>query len=180
MMLPKIFTPVFFSLLGAVLLNGCIREEPEFYDGTGKRPVYIAHEALKDIRSQPPRSIGISGTIFLRDTLLFMLEQRKGIHVFNLKDSLNTVNLAFLQIPAVTDFTVSDHYIYADSWRDLVIIDIGDLSQIREVGRVEDVITPVLYPLLYNGIFECVDESKGAVIDWEDAILKDARCFTTN
>ncbi len=178
--MPKSFTSVLFSLLFAGILSGCIQEEPEFYDGTGKRPVYVSLEDLKDIRSEPPRPIGISGTIFLRDTLLFLLEQRRGIHVYNLKDSLNTVNLVFLKIPAITDFTVSDHYIYADSWKDLVVIDISDLSQIKETGRVKDAITPTLFPPLYNGSFECVDESKGAVIDWEDATLDNARCFTTN
>lgn len=179
-MLKNTFTSVIFCFTCACILSGCDRGEPDFYDGLGKRPVYISLTELGDIRSEPPKPIGTSGTIFLRDTLLFMLEQRKGIHVFNLKDSLNTVNQVFLKIPAVTDFTVSDHYIYADSWRDLVVIDISDLNQIRETARIKDALTPALFPPLYDGVFECVDESKGAVIDWEDAMLENARCATAN
>ena len=171
-----VFLPVFLSLL----LHGCIREEQDFYDGEGKRPIYLPVSELADIGSEAPEPIVETGTIFLRDTLLFILEQRKGIHVFNLKDSLNTVNMVFLKIPAVTDFTLSGNYIYADSWKDLVTIDVTDLFHIREANRIRDVITPALFPPLYDGIFECADESKGAIIGWEDAVLNNAKCITIN
>ncbi len=170
-----------FSCCALLLsLGSCVKEERTFYDGQGKRPVYVSLDELRDIRNEPPRPIQTSGTIFLKDTLLFILEQRKGIHVFNLKDTLNTVNLAFFKIPAVTDFVVSGNLIYADSWKDLVVIDISNLQQISEKSRISDVISPALYPPLYNGIFECVDESKGAVVDWEDATLENAKCVTIN
>jgi len=161
-------------------LGSCEKPEQDFFDGFGKKPVYVSLAELQDIRNEAPRPIQLSGTIFLKDTLLFILEQRKGIHVFNLKDSLNTVNLAFLKIPAITDFVVSGNLIYADSWKDLVVIDISNLQQISETARITNVITPALYPLLYNGYFECADESKGAIIDWEDATLENAKCVTIN
>lgn len=176
-MLRKI-APLFACML--LLLASCNKEEQNFYDGPGKRPVYVPLSELRDIRNEPPRPIQLSGTIFLQDTLFFILEQRKGIHVFNIKDSLNTVNLAFFKIPAITDFIISGHLLYADSWKDLVVIDISNLQQIQETARITDALSPVLYPPLYNGSFECVDESKGAVIDWEDATLEDAKCITTN
>lgn len=161
-------------------LGSCVQEERSFYSGLGKKPVYVALDELRDIRNEPPSAIQESGTIFLKDTLLFILEQRKGIHVFNLKDSLNTVNLAFFKIPAVTDFVVSGNLVYADSWKDLVVIDISNLQQISEKSRIEGVISPALYPPQYSGFFECVDESKGAVVDWLDTGLDDAKCVTVN
>lgn len=173
----RIFIIPFFCI---ALLAGCVKEERTFYDGLGKKPVYVTLDELRDIRNEPPRAIQESGTIFLKDTLLFILEQRKGIHVFNLKDTLNTVNLAFFKVPAITDFVVSGSLIYADSWKDLVVIDISNLHQISEKSRIEGVISPALYPPLYDGIFECVDESKGAVIEWKDATLENAKCVTIN
>lgn len=170
-----------FSLaLISLFLNACVREEQEFYSGEGKKPVYLPVSELGNIGSVAPEPIVESGTIFLKDTLLFILEQRKGIHVFNLKDSLNTINMVFLKIPAITDFTLSGQYIYADSWRDLVTIDVADLFHIHETSRIQDVINPALYPLLYEGYFECVDESKGAIIGWENAVLDHAKCVTLN
>jgi hypothetical protein len=167
-----------FILALLFLLAGCGKEEYYFYDGPGKKPVYLPFNALLDIKNEAPQRIGLSGTIFLRDTLLFMLEQRKGIHVFNIKDSLNTINLTFLKIPAATDFTINDTVLYADSWKDLVVIDIGNLLQIKEINRIKGVINPALYPPLYSGAFECVDESKGAVVDWIDGTVLDAQCWT--
>lgn len=162
------------------LMGGCDKEERAFYDGLGKRPVYIALSELRSIGNEPPQPIHLSGTIFLQDTLFFILEQGKGVHVFNIKDSLNSINLAFFRIPAITDFVISGNLLYADSWKDLVVIDISNLQQIQETDRLIDAINPALYPPLYEGIFECVDESKGAVIDWEDATLENARCVTIN
>lgn len=163
-----------------LLWTNCTKTEQEFYDGPGKKPVYLPLSDLQDVRNEPPTPIELTGTLFLRDTLLFIMEQRKGIHVFNIKDSLNTINLAFFKIPAITDFVITGNSLYADSWKDLVVIDISNLHQILVKDRIIDVINPVLYPPLYNGIFECVDESKGAVVDWEDASLEDAKCVTIN
>ncbi len=163
-----------------LLWASCTKPELEFYDGQGKKPVYLPLSELQDVRNEPPTPIELSGTLFLRDTLLFILEQGKGIHVFNIKDTLNTLNLAFFKIPAITDFVITGNSLYADSWKDLVVIDISNLHQIVVKERVSDVINPILYPPLFNGIFECVDESKGAVINWEDALLEDAKCVTIN
>lgn len=167
-------------LLLMVLLAGCTKEDRIFYTESGKKPIYLPISELQDIKSDAPRAITQTGTIFLRDTLFFVLEQHQGIHVYNLKDSLNTINLTFLKIPAITDFTIAGNRLYADSWRDLVVIDISNLLQIQEISRIPGVIQPPLYPPLYDGVFECVDESMGAVIGWEDAYLGNARCITTN
>ncbi len=163
-----------------LLLSACVEEPVFFYNGMGKKPVYLPLSALNDIRSTSPRPIGLSGPIFLRDTLFFMLEQRKGIHVFSVSDPVNPVALAFWQIPAVSDFTISGNRLYADSWRDLLTIDISNLYDIRLLDRQINTFEPLLFPPLYNGPFECVDESKGAVVDWVDAQLEDAKCWTVN
>lgn len=169
-----------FLGLATLLLNSCEKEPFEGYSGIGKRPVYMPVAALDSIFNLPPQPVVQSGTIFLQDSLFFMLEPKKGIHVFNIKDSANTKALTFLKIPAITDFVISDNRLYADSWKDLVVIDISNLFQIKVLDRQADVFSPILYPPLYNGIFECVDPSKGAVIDWEDALLEHVRCTTIN
>jgi hypothetical protein len=109
-----------------------------------------------------------------------MLEQKKGIHVFSLSDSSNPVNLTFFNIPAINDFTFNNNIIYADSWTDLLTIDITNLYNINLLKREQNVFTPLLSPPLYNGAFECADISKGAIISWIDADLKNARCEIFN
>lgn len=166
------------SILLALSLAACDKEELSTFSGSGKRPVYLPLSALDDVKNLPPQPVGLTGPIFLRDTLFFMLEQKKGIHVFNVKDSANVTALTFFQIPAVTDFSIAGNRLYADSWRDLLTLDISNLYDIRLLDRQKDVFSPLLFPPLYSGFFECVDESKGAVVGWEDAFLDDARCST--
>ncbi len=163
-----------------ILLSSCQKEERDFYSGMGKKPIYVSATELRNIGNEAPRPIVASGTIFLRDSLLFMLEQGQGIHVFSFQDSLNTTNLAFFKIPAITDFVISGTTLYADSWRDLVVIDISNLQAIKETDRISNVINPALYPPLYQGPFECVDETRGAVMGWEDADLENVKCISTN
>lgn len=171
---------LFFAFILALIWQGCVTEPNNLQDGMGKRPVYLPESELGDITNLSPQPVGQTGTIFLRDSLFFMLEQKKGIHVFNVKDSANVKALTFIKIPAVSDFTVSGNRLYADSWKDLLTIDISNLQQVSLLDRQKGVFQPLLFPPLYNGIFECVDESKGAVVDWEDAFLEDARCRTVN
>ncbi len=146
----------------------------------GKKPVYIPKALLNDIKNLPPQTIQNTGTIFLSDTLFFMAEQKKGIHVFSLSDSTNPVNLTFFNIPAINDFTINGNIMYADSWTDLLTIDITNLYAIKLLKREQDVFTPVLSPPLYTGAFECADASKGAIIEWIDAEIKNARCEIFN
>lgn len=171
--LPFLFAAVLLSLLW-----GCEKEPHNYYDGFGKKPVYIPISELQLIQNQSPKTIQQAGAIFLKDTLLFILEEGKGIHVFSLKDTANTVNLTFFNIPAISDFVITDNYLYADSWKDLVVINITDLYHIWEINRISNVVDPPLFPPMYDGFFECVDESKGAVAGWTDATLEDAKCYT--
>jgi hypothetical protein len=159
-------------------MAGCEKTELVENRISGKKPIYIPISALKDISSELPRAIHLSGTLYLRDSLLFLLEQHEGVHVYNVKDTSNTINVVFLKIPAITDFVVNGTVLYADSWKDLVTIDIRDIYHIYETDRISNVIQPNLYPPLYNGGFECVDETRGAVVSWEDALLENAKCFT--
>ena len=47
-------------------MSSCEKEERNFYDGLGKKPVYVPLSELRDIRNEPPQPIQLSGTIFLQ------------------------------------------------------------------------------------------------------------------
>jgi len=165
----------YFSIFSFI---SCHKGEEPGFDGIGKRPVYLPTSALNDIKSIDAQEIEQTGPIFLLDTLFFMTEIKKGIHVFNVRDSASIENLVFFNIPAVTDFTISNGFLYADSWTDLLTIDITNLQYIELISREEAVFEPLLFPPLYQGIFECVDLNMGAVIDWENDQLENAKCQT--
>lgn len=170
--------PLLATLLLAICLGSCTQRSLFLPSGEGKRPIYAPLSALDDIQVLPPQPVAESGPIFLLDTLFFMVEQYQGIHVFSVADPAEPVALAFWQIPALTGFTISNGRLFADSWRDLIVLDITNIADIQLLSRQSGTFSPLLFPPLFNGIFECVDESKGAVVGWEDAFLEEAYCFT--
>nr|MBS0038470.1 hypothetical protein [Saprospiraceae bacterium] len=168
----------FVFFLFAFLL--ACEKEPLLHSGMGKKPIYIPHNELNDIANLPQQEVISTGTIFLREPHFFMLEDRRGIHVYDVSDPNFPTYLTFLKIPAITDFSISGNRLYADSWRDLLTLDITDLFDIKVISRNENQLNPILFPELYNGIFECVDESRGAIGGWEDVYLEEAACQTNN
>jgi len=159
-------------------LSSCQKDEFVGFSGMGKAPIYVAASELDDIESQSPQAVEQSGPIFLIGDLFFMTEIGQGIHVFDIEDEDQETSLVFIKIPAITDFTIDGNFLYADSWRDLVTIDISDIYNVVFLSRTEDVFDPFLFPQLYDGPFECIDESKGAVIGWMDKDLVNVLCRT--
>lgn len=176
----SIFLPLVSLCALALLTTSCEKEAAPLYSGPGKKPVYATVAETRNIQNKGEQPVEATGGIFLLDTLFFLAEQRKGIHVYNVANPEIPVYLTFFSIPAMGDFTISGNRLYADSWRDLITLDISDIYAIREIDRVENVFTPLLYPTFYNGWFECIDEANGAVVGWEDATLKEVKCFTNN
>jgi hypothetical protein len=171
---------VLFCMITSLFFISSCREEYPFYDGPGKKPVYISYDELEHIVNQPPRPVQNTGTIYWLDTLFFLLEQKKGIHIFNVRDSSNPVPLTFIQIPAINDFTIAGHVLYADNGANLVAIDISDIYNVKVLNIQRQVFQPIMFPPLYSGYFECVDTSKGVVIEWADAYLQNAACQIFN
>ena len=68
----------------------------------------------------------------------------------------------------MVDISISGYILYADSFVDLVMLDVQNIDNIREVARVKDILPYTVtstpdddYPMAL------VDEEKGVVIDWE-------------
>ena len=168
------------SIAVSLLLSSCTKEEYLAYSGFGKVPIYVAFSELDNIRSQDPQAIERSGPIFLLGDFFFMVEAGKGIHVFDLTDVNQENSITFINIPAVSDFTIDGNILFADSWKDLVSIDISDIHNVVFLSRTTDVFDPFLFPQLFVGPFECVDPDRGAVIGWEDKNLENVLCHTVN
>ena len=177
-MLPKTFLFFFGILLISTL--SCYEKDDIYlnWSGNGMRPVYVQGDAFYNVKNLPLQSIVQSGSIYLRDTFLFILDLGKGIHVFDVADPAAPVSLTFFNIPSISGFTLTGNLLYADSWMDLVTIDISDLYTIVVLDRQKNVFEPYLFPPEYSGIFECVNPEQGAVVGWEEVYLENAKCRT--
>jgi hypothetical protein len=145
----------------------------------GVRPIYADLEAWDEIISLPPQPIGALGKIYYKDPYLFVNERFKGIHVYDNSDPTAPVAIAFIQIFGSEDIAITGDILYADNYTDLVVIDISDINNVKVVNRVKDLYTreSKAYPEGFSGYFECVDESRGLVVGWEEAELVNPRCL---
>jgi len=60
----------------------------------------------------------------------------------------NPRKIAFIKIASNVDVSVKDDYLYADSIKDLVVLDISDINNIKQINRLENVLREhVFWPL---------------------------------
>lgn len=139
----KTFThsPLLLSvLLAATLLYGC-RDTCETTTAyTYYEPVYTSLETLRSsVSFGEDRPIDEAGKIYLINDHLLVNEPNEGIHIINNKDPENPENLGFINIPGNFDMAAVDGYLFVDSYVDLVILDITDFTNPKEVKRVKNV-----------------------------------------
>ncbi len=77
--------------------------------------------------------------IFVYENLLFMSEENHGIHIIDNTDPANPENLNFIAIPGNKDLIVVDGQLHADSYYDLLVIDIKDPRNPQLIARNQEV-----------------------------------------
>src|SRR5690606_23338861 len=125
-------------------------------------------ELRSAVKQQTPRSLVNPGKIYFKDGFIFINEELKGIHVIDNRDPHNPVNSAFIEIPGNIDMAIKNDVLYADSYIDLVAIDISDVNNPKEVERITEVF-PYTVPEVKDAslLMAELDEKKGVVVDWE-------------
>lgn len=147
---PGVIASAFASMLvlGSSWDNGnfsseCARYSEEGYCEEYKQaasPVYMSYGALRaafDIEAaRPPDRIG---RLYLYEDLVLLNEVNEGIHIIDNSDPTAPVNKAFIRLPGNTEIAVRSNYLYADSYVDLVTLDIADPENIVLIGREQDI-----------------------------------------
>ncbi len=113
------------------------------------------------------------GKIYFKDNYIFVVDELKGIHVFDNTNPAEPVKKGFMKIPGVVDISVSGHIMYADSFVDLVVLDVEDINNIHEVGRVVNILPYTVPPVDNDYPKGSVDQDKGVVINWEVKKIKE-------
>ena len=151
---------VFISILSVLFLAGCQDKLLQTYEVNN--PVYMSYDDLRSaVKDTTPEEISQPGKIYLYGDFILVNEVRKGIHVVNNADPANPEVISFIKIPGNIDLAIKHNILYADSYVDLVAIDISDLNDIREVARFEDLFSWSLPPYESGTRVGMVDESEG-------------------
>jgi hypothetical protein len=133
-------------------------------------PVYMdRQEFKKSVKVTGSEDISEPGKIYFKDNFIFINEALKGIHVIDNTNPADPVFISFIEIPGNMDMAIKDSILFADSFTDLVALDISDIQNIREVGRVDSIFPYTLPPLTEQNQlpFGTIDANKGIVVGWE-------------
>jgi hypothetical protein len=172
LMKAKIIPIISLFSLGILLLNSC--EDTTFREYKGYAPVYMSYT---DLRSGITVSQGVNlkdpGKIYYKDKYIFIVEELKGIHVFDNTNPSSPVKKTFLKLPGVVDISISGYILYADSFVDLVVLDVENIDNIHEVGRIKDVFPYTVPPSATDFPKGSVDIEKGVVVSWELGTIKE-------
>lgn len=147
-------------------LASCLDEYTEEF--MANKPVYLSFEELRSsVKSSESRPLEDPGKIYFKDGYLFINEKFEGVHIIDNQDPENPENIGFIEIPGNVDIAIKDDILYADSYIDLVAIDISDIHVPKEVSRVEKVLPYTLPPYDEEYRVADIDEEKGVVVAWE-------------
>ena len=130
---------------------------------TFMRPVYTPTAEIRNsFAVEAPRTLTGTGKIYYRAPYVFINQPGEGVHIINNTDPENPVNERFVTIPGNFDMAVQGNILYADSYVDLLAIDISNVNNVRLVKRVERT-----FPA-YNSWGFYWNEETGIITRWEE------------
>lgn len=128
-------------LFTAILTTGCEQDKcfrTEEY--ISYEPVYKSIDEMRIPASYVgAKDLTAPGKIFYYKGYLLVNELNEGIHVIDNRNPEAPVNMGFIELPGNLDMAVNNDILYADSYLDLVSIDITNPTSPVEVNRVQDV-----------------------------------------
>lgn len=145
-LLTLLFSGSYIASVGSGCIEECIS------DYTYTEPVTLTWQELR-AEIQPTYGDSITlirpGKIYKKDEHLYIVDQYRGVHIFNISDHQNPIQLAFIPLIGALDLSIQGNYAYINSFTDLVVINIQSvLSHTFEqhhITRTENVFLPPGY-----------------------------------
>jgi hypothetical protein len=164
------FNPLPFLLLSTIFLVQC-REHCDKIISTRQEAVeFLSFEELRasQITFEEAHVLKKPGKIYVKDTYLFINEINEGIHVIDNSNPSAPITLGFLKIVGNVDISIRGNTLFADSYVDLLSIDISTIRNPKVLQRVENI---------FENNFE-INASKGIPIAWKTVEYIEENCYT--
>lgn len=165
--------PIILSISILLFSSSCISGIDYYYK---YEPIYISTEVLKrkikdKIKITEPKKIINVGKIYTYNNYLFISENNMGVHIIDNTDPKKPVNKAFLGIPLNEDISIKGDVLYADSYDELVAVDISNIEKINVTKRIK------LASFFTNPKFH-FEKSSGFMIGEKKTPVYEARVFS--
>lgn len=168
-------TSILFFVLAAAL-SSCKDKTIERVTYTANVPVYMPFSEFRSsFQKGDTTAITHPGKMYFKDGYLFVNEYGKGIHVIDNSDPSNPEKIAFYKIMGNVDMAIKGNILYADSYIDLVAIDISDINNPEEVGRLKNIFPEVVPEGDLWFPYAMVDKNVGVIVGWETRTITEER-----
>ena len=149
----------------------CDNKDGEYITVKVATPEYMTLEALRSsVEITSPIPIVESGKIYVYNDMVLVNDVDKGIHIIDNSNPENPQKVACIKIKANKDMEIKGDYLYADSLMDLVVFDISDLNNIKEVTRLKDVFPAyVVLPFVEDMVIDYGEQgpySDQIIVSW--------------
>ncbi len=127
-------------LLLSVLLVSCFpkydRDQRPAKKVLGYKPVFSSDTSILRIVADTARPVKNAGKIYAFGQFIFQNELGEGVHVLDNSDPASLRNAGFIRIKGNSEISIKGPHLYANSFTDLVIVDISNWQQPKEVKRL--------------------------------------------
>jgi len=162
----QIILLIFLLLLNGFFLQSCEDKCESVSTYTYLEPVYTTTQQVRDgFGITEPQPLKSSGKIYVFGDYLLINDPGEGIHIIDNTDCSNPNEISFIKIPGNFDMAVKDYVLYADSYIDLLAIDISNLPNITLLKRLEGAFPYYNYSW---GIYYDPDQSNMIITTWEE------------
>ncbi|MDF1574385.1 MAG: hypothetical protein P1P86_04240 [Bacteroidales bacterium] len=154
-----------FSMAG-IALSSC--EDRRLQSYLANVPVYMSYDELRSsFAVTGGADMEKPGKISFYGSHIFINEYQKGIHVVDLSDPAHPEAEAFIEVPGNVDMAIRNNLLYAESYTDLLIIDISEPEQPRLRERIEDLFEYIIPSYDYDYPLDEIDEEKGVITGFQ-------------
>jgi hypothetical protein len=163
-------TTLILSLIALtlILMTSCEDQVVDRRIFKGNVPVYMTYPEFKSAMNvTEPRDLVKPGKIYFKDNYIFINEMFEGIHIYDNTDPSNPINKSFIELPSNLDIAIADNYLYADSYTDLVVINISDINNPEEIFRIDSAFPYSIPPYDSRYPLTEIDETQGVVVGFE-------------
>lgn len=127
-------------LLSAFSVTSCLKDTCEnVFTYQRFDPVFVKPEILRQkITATSSKELVTTGKIYAYGDYLLINEPDLGIHVVDNKIPSKPRFISFIKVPGNSDLAVRNGLLYADSYIDLVVLDLKTPENVKEIFRVEN------------------------------------------
>lgn len=161
-----------FLLAVTAAFVSCNKDEPDsdlYADYLIATPLMMSQEEFRNsVDILPPEPIQESGKIYAYKDYIFVNDKYRGVHVIDNSDPNAPKKITFIKIAGNVDVSVKGDFLYADSIMDLMVFDISDISNIKTVKRLENVLQQYLNWPIEADVFDWQNTGGGEIqVGWE-------------